>query len=543
LSYNLTYKKSKDANTNGEVSDLQYFLQDQGLLTAEPNGIFGPSTLRAVKYFQKKNGFITSGYVGPMTRAKIKEISCNGGDGSISIAPSVPVACTMEYRSCADGSAMPRDSNCKWREDKCSMQEQYKEVKIKNNGKTYLELGYDSNKKESALTAMIQVNVTAGTDDVIIMRPGHNLLPNSYSILGELVNNINYYGDTVISPAVYVFGNNVQVYDDHYIVKAGTSVDFKVAQVYSPSRMFAGSYYVKFSYYKNGNYGGSLGKTNSVTVIGENINTDVELSPSAVVTEGPSIALGYDSSNKEVSLNTKAVIKVTAGGSNLWIKKPGTNESSEVTSPSYFQMYVLSGDKGLGKGGIAFGNPDTLSNLDNYMYWVVEAGKSRNFSISSNITNVNQMFAGSYHAVPMFYTPIAGAYDNILSTKDGNYVTIVGETSPYISGVTVDQNGNITITGARLNLADNYLQVDGMGNSILSKYNPTSSSVSIIKNYQIISNLSVGYHNLKINNSKTGDSNEYGFNVEKKVPVTPIEAHGPNYNAMSCSNPAKTGLS
>jgi hypothetical protein len=55
-----------------------------------------------------------------MTRAKIKEMSCNGGNGDISITPSTPVACTMEYRACADGSAMPRDSNCKWREDKCS---------------------------------------------------------------------------------------------------------------------------------------------------------------------------------------------------------------------------------------------------------------------------------------------------------------------------------------------------------------------------------------------------------------------------------------
>ncbi len=30
------------------------------------------------------------------------------------------VACTMEYRACPDGSAMPRDADCTWREDKCT---------------------------------------------------------------------------------------------------------------------------------------------------------------------------------------------------------------------------------------------------------------------------------------------------------------------------------------------------------------------------------------------------------------------------------------
>ena len=76
LAYNLTYRKSKDSNTNGEVSDLQSFLQDQRLLNSDPTGNFGALTLRAVKTFQSKNGLLSSGYVGVYTRAMIKEVSC-----------------------------------------------------------------------------------------------------------------------------------------------------------------------------------------------------------------------------------------------------------------------------------------------------------------------------------------------------------------------------------------------------------------------------------------------------------------------------------
>lgn len=128
LSYNLTYRKSKDSNTNGEVSDLQYFLQDQGLLTVEPNGNFGPSTFKAVQNFQRKYNLITSGYVGPITRAKIKELSCSGSTvstntgsqnttGNTGNSGTQQVACTMEAVRCPNGTYVGRTGpNC---EAKC----------------------------------------------------------------------------------------------------------------------------------------------------------------------------------------------------------------------------------------------------------------------------------------------------------------------------------------------------------------------------------------------------------------------------------------
>lgn len=73
---NNLYLRSTDSKTNDEVSLLQDFLSDK-YFKQEPTGYFGQATLRAVRNFQKQNNIKDSGYVGPITRAKIKDISCN----------------------------------------------------------------------------------------------------------------------------------------------------------------------------------------------------------------------------------------------------------------------------------------------------------------------------------------------------------------------------------------------------------------------------------------------------------------------------------
>ncbi len=75
-SANLRYR-SRDVNTNGEVSVLQNFLHIQNYFNSKPTGYFGLSTLRAVKKFQKENGIKPTNYIGPSTKEKIKLISCS----------------------------------------------------------------------------------------------------------------------------------------------------------------------------------------------------------------------------------------------------------------------------------------------------------------------------------------------------------------------------------------------------------------------------------------------------------------------------------
>ena len=115
--------RSKDSNTGGDVSELQSFLQDRGLLNFEPTGYFGNSTTGAVKAYQTSKGLSATGFVGPLTRAKIQSDTCNN---PLPPAPQpnpqpipLPQVCTMEARLCANGSVMPRDTDCTWRADRC----------------------------------------------------------------------------------------------------------------------------------------------------------------------------------------------------------------------------------------------------------------------------------------------------------------------------------------------------------------------------------------------------------------------------------------
>lgn len=90
LSVNMGYR-ANDVQTKGEVSKLQSFLNKKGFLTVSPNGHFGPMTTAAVKKFQASTGISTTGYIGPLTREKIKILSCVGsgvGKDSVNLATS-----------------------------------------------------------------------------------------------------------------------------------------------------------------------------------------------------------------------------------------------------------------------------------------------------------------------------------------------------------------------------------------------------------------------------------------------------------------------
>jgi peptidoglycan hydrolase-like protein with peptidoglycan-binding domain len=86
---NLRYR-DRDINKNGEVSALQDFLQSEGYLNSEPTGYFGLLTFKAAKAFQKANGINPTGYVGPITRAKIQTLTCSGTVPT----PTIPIPIT-----------------------------------------------------------------------------------------------------------------------------------------------------------------------------------------------------------------------------------------------------------------------------------------------------------------------------------------------------------------------------------------------------------------------------------------------------------------
>jgi hypothetical protein len=73
-------------STDPQVIKLQTFLVLAGELTVWPTGYFGPNTDEAVKSFQARNGIDVKGWVGPSTRSKIAEITCNGDSEAMAMA-------------------------------------------------------------------------------------------------------------------------------------------------------------------------------------------------------------------------------------------------------------------------------------------------------------------------------------------------------------------------------------------------------------------------------------------------------------------------
>lgn len=100
--------RSSDTTTNGEVSVLQDFLIDKGLLSGQATGFYGRATVAAVKNYQRQVGVSPTGNVGPLTKSIIQKETCtNGGLGNggstnpvsnpTVITPSIPGMLNVTY--------------------------------------------------------------------------------------------------------------------------------------------------------------------------------------------------------------------------------------------------------------------------------------------------------------------------------------------------------------------------------------------------------------------------------------------------------------
>ncbi len=83
----------KQGMRSGEVTKLQTFLKETGYLATNPTGYFGTQTLRAVKRMQKDNTLPETGFVGILTRASVKKITCTT---SVVPTPATPIVAPNE---------------------------------------------------------------------------------------------------------------------------------------------------------------------------------------------------------------------------------------------------------------------------------------------------------------------------------------------------------------------------------------------------------------------------------------------------------------
>ena len=373
---------------------------------------------------------------------------------------------------------------------------------------------------QPALMAEINMNASSGFKLPI----SNALSTNSKTIVGE----VSPYISSITSPAVagqtltitgqrlsgdthgasqnanggkstvYINGNPVTSVS---FSKDGTTATFTV-----PASAVAGAYYTVYI-------------SNSVT--GESNRVAFQLqgsvvvgSGSAIVTGQPTLALTYNSAQKESALTATFNAVVTAGNSSLYLSTASgqaavtfMDQANHRGSATSVQIGVAAGEK---------------SDAYGRNYTILSPGQSVQMTITATANPVT-MFAGSYHATledlfsyngspsdsPVSFNPI------VVSTNQTGNVTIVGELSPYITSVTspVTTGQTMTITGQRLTMQ---AMIDNAPVAVITNINSDRTSLSFIVPTSILP----GQHYITDSNS-SGLSNQVGFTVTgDNVPVT-----------------------
>jgi hypothetical protein len=234
--------------------------------------------------------------------------------------------------------------------------------------------------------------------------------------------------------------------------------------------------------------------------------------PTISIIGSPSLQLSYDSANRESALKASFVARVTAGNSPV---KVGNPAAGAYTNYFYSKMYDAATNNEVRTNSVAASSVASLAGIDiayNGSSWTVPAGKSADFSITST-AYPRELFAGTYYGSLNFFD---GSGMNIAPTNSTNKKTIVGEVSPYISGVTSDSYGNIKVTGARLDSWGNGVLFDG---SIgISATKGDANTISFGASTHGLSN---GNHTIQITNSQFGNSNVRQFTINSTTSSSP----------------------
>jgi hypothetical protein len=104
-----TYNLRSGMKADAQVTILQNLLISQNYLTGTPaTGNFGPLTTHAVQLFQSENAIDTTGFVGPLTRARLNAVINGSSAGGVSFNPgctSFAGFSTVTGKSCAVAAA------------------------------------------------------------------------------------------------------------------------------------------------------------------------------------------------------------------------------------------------------------------------------------------------------------------------------------------------------------------------------------------------------------------------------------------------------
>ena len=251
-----------------------------------------------------------------------------------------------------------------------------------------------------------------------------------------------------------------------------------------------------------------------------NIVSSVESNdePVAVINNSPTLKLTYDSRRKESMLTANFKVSIDAA-------------SGEVKLPLYLFSVGLINTANTNNGVSSAKTVTTgVSGVENDgQYYIIREGDKGIFDVTFT-AKPSELFAGQYFA--RLYGSFLPAYDTTLEispAQNASYmVTVVGETSPYITKVTYDaigKGGNPTITVIGSRLANSKVYIDG---NVLSNITTAVPIGGNTLSFVIPSSLSNGSHTLYLVNSSTGKSNNNTFSVEGDSTQPSISILSPN---------------
>jgi hypothetical protein len=222
----------------------------------------------------------------------------------------------------------------------------------------------------------------------------------------------------------------------------------------------------------------------------------------------PTLTLSYDSSGKEANLVASAKVKVTTG-----------NAPINSNGLPYILQFYRNGYGFVSSNSMHhFGDTGSLGTL------AIPANTSATFTITGTAPT-KELFAGSYTlGINGFSYPDpnnSNSYQTVSPTGvsanvDGTIagvspVTIVGEVSPYITGVVNDAtpNVNVTITGVRFDTTSNVVSVAGKTKTFPSFNNGTTINFQMTD----FGLTSAGNYPIQVTSPTTGASNNYYANI------------------------------
>ena len=245
--------------------------------------------------------------------------------------------------------------------------------------------------------------------------------------------------------------------------------------------------------------------------------TSTQSSVTATVTDVPTLRLTYGSNSSAFLSRKESLLTATF---NVSVKAGSTDSKLYLnTADISFINNIGNSNQNVNSKLIVISN---LQNLTEYAdqygrkYVTIPANTTASFKVVSTV-KPSELFAGSYTANLNNLFNSDNSSDNnyqmipVSGNNKTNSVTIVGETSPYITSVTptLGVGDLMTVKGSRINENGTTARVyiDGDVISIGGSKGDGSTSIGFT-----LPNLTIGSHYIQISNA-SGMSNKFGFQV------------------------------